>query len=31
MPTYEILVYVVVGIGFFGLIVWVALYARSKD
>lgn len=31
MALYEILVYVAVGIGFFALIVWVAMYARSKD
>jgi hypothetical protein len=31
VALYEILVYVAVGIGFFALIVWVAMYARSKD
>jgi hypothetical protein len=31
MAFYEIAVYVAVGVGFFALIVWVAMYARSKD
>jgi hypothetical protein len=31
VELYEILVYAFVGVGFFGLIVYVAFYARSKD
>ena len=31
MALYEILVYGLVFLGFLGLIVYVALYARSKD
>ena len=31
MAFYEVLVYGLVFVGFLGLIVYVALYARSKD
>lgn len=31
MAFYELLVYVLVGVGFLGLIIWVAITARSKD
>lgn len=31
MDFYEILVLALVGLGFFGLIVYVAFYARAKD
>jgi len=31
LALYEVVVYVVIGIGFLGLIVWVALEAHSKD
>lgn len=31
MPSYEVLAYGVIFVGFLGLIVYVAVYARSKD
>jgi hypothetical protein len=31
LAFYEVLVYVLVGVGFLGLILWVAVEARKKD